>query len=647
VAISTKKTIALVGDFREGGSPVHKHILGAATKAMKDWKVHTFDYRESVSATSAGNMNRVLPWALNQIDLDWVLILDGELIRPETLAAIKAPKAIWFTGYPQGGLIWRRERQEGKWGPEPWMIGLRNQCRGRFHVAAAGWPADYGYDFLPLACSPPEHVHEMPKNQERDLATVCLSYVPRDDRWISRQILDGLDLEVQGTGDPREWAPIISRTQISVVLPSNADHPFWFPPEFWASLASGALTLCRKSRTWEAAEGWNDKLEWFETADEARELIDKYLANPEDRKAMAARARQWVLKKHTYKARLESIQAKMDEIEVESERINHSKEPNVCLTGPDTHRADLVRAFHGFMGGIGIETCWDIPTPNSKAIIVYDHEVPMLAPAYKSLYPEIPLIVLARDFKERRQRDASQEVPLKMLEMTLAAADRIYVPSKQVKKKLMGLYDGLKGKIETMPFPIGEGPRLELTDNGRETTKLPEGVDNLGDGSLVSIGSFMPWRRHDLVLRAVAATNGSWPKVKIIGWDGPTRPWLQDLAKHLGVNVEFMVNATDGEKWANILRARLVVSPDELDGDGRAIIEAGGGIMQKPVLAIETPGLKSLLGDYPFFVPASVAAMTMWLEDFAAEKVTVKAESVGSVENRPENVARHIMENLL
>ncbi|MBU0516894.1 MAG: hypothetical protein KJ621_19235 [Proteobacteria bacterium] len=33
---------------------------------------------------------------------------------------------------------------------------------------------------------------------------------------------------------------------------------------------------------------------------------------------MAARARQWVLKNHTYKARLESIQAKMDQIGFES-----------------------------------------------------------------------------------------------------------------------------------------------------------------------------------------------------------------------------------------------------------------------------------------------------------------------------------------
>lgn len=624
MATSTKKTVALVGDFREGGSPVHAHVLGAAAKAMKDWKVVTFDYRENVSATSAGNMNHVLPLTLNQIDLDYVLVLDGELIRPETLAAIEAPKAIWFTGYPQGGLVWRRERQDGAWGPEPWQSALAGQCHAHFHVAAAGWDDGFGYDFLPLACSPPEHVHELPKNQERDLATACMSLVPQDDRWQARQILDEIKPEYTGSGHPQEWGPIISRAQISVVLPINADHAFWFPPEFWASLASGALTLCRKSSTWEAHEAWTDKLEWFETADEARELIDKYLANPADRRAMATRARQWVLKKHTYKARLESIQARMDQIGVESDSKPVQSRPNVCLTGPDTHRAHFAKEFD-------LPIAWDIPTPATKAIIVYDHEVPMLAPAYKTLYPEITLIVLARDLKERRERDASQEVPLKMLEMTLAAADRIYVPTVHTKKKLMARYDGLKDKIKTMPFPA-ENAVLSYPEAAKKDC-------------LVSIGSFMPWRRHDLVLRAVAATNGAWPKVKIIGWDGPTRPWLEDLAEHLGVDAEFMVNATDDEKWAAISGAKLVVSPDELDGDGRTVIETANGFLQNSVLAIETPELKELFKDYKLFIPASVATLTMWLNDFAEGKVTVES-TVSDTANQPETVARFIMDEL-
>jgi glycosyltransferase involved in cell wall biosynthesis len=107
------------------------------------------------------------------------------------------------------------------------------------------------------------------------------------------------------------------------------------------------------------------------------------------------------------------------------------------------------------------------------------------------------------------------------------------------------------------------------------------------------LGRLEPYKRVDLLLRAVAALRPRFPDVEIVlVGRGSARPRLERLAAELGLaeRTRFAGFVPDAERDALVAEARVCACPSVKEGWGITVIEANA--VGTPVVATDAPGLR-------------------------------------------------------
>jgi len=146
--------------------------------------------------------------------------------------------------------------------------------------------------------------------------------------------------------------------------------------------------------------------------------------------------------------------------------------------------------------------------------------------------------------------------------LAFRAADRVLTLSEAEAAILRAAFPDAADRFVTVANPYVTPAMLAIA---REPT---------GDGprTILAAGRFVPQKRMDLLLRAVAAMRGE-PRVVILG-DGPDRPALERLARELGLadRVEMPGFVRDIRPW--LARADLFALPSRYEGLPAVVLEA-------------------------------------------------------------------------
>jgi glycosyltransferase involved in cell wall biosynthesis len=123
---------------------------------------------------------------------------------------------------------------------------------------------------------------------------------------------------------------------------------------------------------------------------------------------------------------------------------------------------------------------------------------------------------------------------------------------------------------------------------------IPSGVNtekfkllDLEREAVTYVGALTPVKGVDTFLRAMKGIN---EKVWIVG-DGPERPYLESLARTLGLDCTFWGFRTDTPQLMN--RSKIVVLPSQHEGLGLTLLEAMA--CKTPVIGRNTGGIPELL----------------------------------------------------
>ncbi len=124
------------------------------------------------------------------------------------------------------------------------------------------------------------------------------------------------------------------------------------------------------------------------------------------------------------------------------------------------------------------------------------------------------------------------------------------------------------------------------------------GAGSLGRLNLLYVGSLIPRKAVDIVLRSIAKVDNTGSISFVIAGDGPERKNLEALAKDLGLGsvVRFVGMIPGGELPALLSAADALVLASRSEGLPNVVMEAMAA--QVPVIASAIPGNTELITDY-------------------------------------------------
>ncbi|MBI5409985.1 MAG: glycosyltransferase [Nitrospirae bacterium] len=242
----------------------------------------------------------------------------------EILRANKIPTAFWFVEDFRVMGYWRKIArsydyfftiQKGDFFEELKKEGVKN------------------YHYLPLAASHDEHRENKLNEEEKehygsDVSFVGAGYYNR--RHFFRGLLD-LDFKIWGNGWPQdqgyakyiqrggqrieteETVKIFNASEININLHSSTYHkginPFgdFVNPRTFEIASCGAFQLTDRRKELEELFDLGEEIVVFEDLEDLRLKISYYLEHSEERKTIAEKARQRVLKEHTYEHRMREL----------------------------------------------------------------------------------------------------------------------------------------------------------------------------------------------------------------------------------------------------------------------------------------------------------------------------------------------------
>jgi glycosyltransferase involved in cell wall biosynthesis len=125
------------------------------------------------------------------------------------------------------------------------------------------------------------------------------------------------------------------------------------------------------------------------------------------------------------------------------------------------------------------------------------------------------------------------------------------------------------------------------------------------------VGRLEPYKRVDVLLRAVASLTGAFPELSLVlVGRGSDRPRLEALAAQLGLakRTRFAGFLGDDQRDEILAQSRACVCPSEKEGWGLTVIEANA--LATPVVASDAPGLRDSVrpGETGFLVPTGDVA---------------------------------------
>ncbi len=170
----------------------------------------------------------------------------------------------------------------------------------------------------------------------------------------------------------------------------------------------------------------------------------------------------------------------------------------------------------------------------------------------------------------------------------------------------------------TCVIPYGVHPAFSAPIESQASGKLDEMLGKHAAGALevLHVGSTIPRKRIDVVLRTFAGVAAEFPTARLVRVGGRFRPEQQQLARELGIDsriVELPFVERD-VLAAMYRRAAVVLLPSDAEGFGLPIIEAMAA--GQTVVASDLPVLREVGGDAVAY--CSVGNVPAWIDTVGA-----------------------------
>ena len=130
-----------------------------------------------------------------------------------------------------------------------------------------------------------------------------------------------------------------------------------------------------------------------------------------------------------------------------------------------------------------------------------------------------------------------------------------------------------------------------------------------GRTDLLHVGSTIPRKRIDVLLRVVATVRADLPEVRLVRCGGPLTAAQQELARHLGLERDAVITLPylqPPELAAVYRRAAVVLQPSEAEGFGLPVVEAMA--CGAPVIASDLEVLREVGGSAARYCPVGDVA---------------------------------------
>ena len=153
-----------------------------------------------------------------------------------------------------------------------------------------------------------------------------------------------------------------------------------------------------------------------------------------------------------------------------------------------------------------------------------------------------------------------------------------------------------------------EGTRVFTVPNGVNVHRITPQPESPGAPVVTFVGTLKPWHGVDVLLRARAQAHKDW-KLRIIG-DGPMRAELDDLARSLGIDVDFRGAVAPDAILQHMAGTAIGVAPyPAMDTDSDQYFSPlkvyeymAAGL---PVVASRVGQLPEIMGESAYLVPPS------------------------------------------
>ena len=153
-----------------------------------------------------------------------------------------------------------------------------------------------------------------------------------------------------------------------------------------------------------------------------------------------------------------------------------------------------------------------------------------------------------------------------------------------------------------------EGTRVFTVPNGVNVRRITPQPESPGAPVVTFVGTLKPWHGVDVLLRARAQAHKDW-KLRIIG-DGPMRAELDDLARSLGIDVDFRGAVAPDAIPQHMAGTAIGVAPyPAMDTDSDQYFSPlkvyeymAAGL---PVVASRVGQLPEIMGESAYLVPPS------------------------------------------
>jgi len=218
---------------------------------------------------------------------------------------------------------------------------------------------------------------------------------------------------------------------------------------------------------------------------------------------------------------------------------------------------------------------------NFDVVVECLNKVPFFSPVYS----RAPVLTLCHHlFGEVAFRQAAWPIAA-----TVWASERL-IPPVYRSRPFITISESSRDDLVARGIPEAD---IQVSHCGVEPTEVVVDVDQVRPHRVVYVGRLEPYKRVDILLRAMARLAGRFPTAEllVIG-KGSERPALEKLAGELGLTdrTHFTGYVSNSERDSLLADSRVCVCASEKEGWGLTVIEANQ--LGTPVVASDVPGLR-------------------------------------------------------
>ncbi len=203
---------------------------------------------------------------------------------------------------------------------------------------------------------------------------------------------------------------------------------------------------------------------------------------------------------------------------------------------------------------------------------------------------------------------------------------KIIVPSLEVKKDLIDIYQCDAAKIAVIPHGAPEVPRLKTWTESETKAHLEKFSLTEGDLIILYVGRIELKKNLVRLIEAFARFSGEFPDWKLVlcGKDGFGADIVKETATmlELGDSVKFTGYVSEEDKLFLLDRARMLAFVSLAEGFGLPILE--GFAVRRPVLTSKGGAMEEVAGNAAYLVnPEKVEEISVGLKRLASDAMLI------------------------